>query len=40
MEQAASDWFLDETFWAVMYPFLFPESSYAAAADHVANLPR
>ena len=39
MEQATSDWFLDETFWAVMYPFLFPEPSYTAAADHVANLP-
>ena len=39
MEQAASEWFLDETFWAVMHPIIFPESSYAAAAEHVANLP-
>lgn len=38
MEQATSDWFLDETFWATVYPFMFPETSYAAAREQVGHL--
>jgi SAM-dependent methyltransferase len=38
MEHAANDWFLDETFWATVYPFMFPDTSYAAAAEQVGHL--
>ena len=38
MEHADSDWFLDETFWATVYPFMFPETSYAAARGQLEDL--
>jgi SAM-dependent methyltransferase len=38
MEPAASDWYLDETFWAALYPLEFTPSSYAAAAEQVGHI--
>lgn len=38
MEQAASDWFLDESFWATFYPHMFSETSYAAAREQAGHL--
>jgi 2-polyprenyl-3-methyl-5-hydroxy-6-metoxy-1,4-benzoquinol methylase len=38
MEHAANNWFLDETFWAAVYPFMFPDTSYTAAGEQVGHL--
>jgi SAM-dependent methyltransferase len=38
MSAATDEWFADEEFWATTYPFMFPESRVAAAADEVEQL--
>jgi SAM-dependent methyltransferase len=35
---SSDDWFLDEEFWAATFPFMFPPSSFADAAEHVGDL--
>jgi 2-polyprenyl-3-methyl-5-hydroxy-6-metoxy-1,4-benzoquinol methylase len=32
---ADPDWFLDEKFWATLYPFVFPEDTFEAARKQV-----
>jgi 2-polyprenyl-3-methyl-5-hydroxy-6-metoxy-1,4-benzoquinol methylase len=38
MEQAASDWFLDEGFWTTFYSYMFSETSYTAAREQAGHL--
>ncbi len=38
MENAASDWFADDTFWIASYPFMFPDASFALAAEDVTKI--
>jgi SAM-dependent methyltransferase len=38
MEYEVNDWFAEETFWATVYPFMFPDTSYVAAAAQVGHL--
>jgi len=38
MPTAQPDWFLDESFWAATYPFLFPPAVFAAAEAQVGEL--
>ena len=34
------EWFEDESFWTVTYPFLFPETKFQAAEEQVDNILR
>jgi SAM-dependent methyltransferase len=38
MDQSGGDWFESEAFWTEMFPFMFPEASFAAAAQSVPKL--
>lgn len=38
MERADNNWFADESFWATLYPFMFPETSFAAAIEQVGQV--
>ena len=33
-----TEWFADESFWEILYPFLFPEERIAAAADELSGI--
>ena len=33
-----AEWFTDESFWEMLYPFLFPEERVAAAADEISQI--
>ena len=35
MTDSADEWFADDAFWEATYPFMFPESRFAGAADEV-----
>jgi SAM-dependent methyltransferase len=38
VDQNDANWFADETFWARMFPFMFPEASFVSAAENVPKL--
>jgi len=38
MERAAADWYEDDAFWGLAFPFMFPESSFEAALEQVGNI--
>ena len=38
MERASDNWFESESFWAAMFPFMFPETRLAAAVENVPKL--
>jgi SAM-dependent methyltransferase len=38
MNRDDGDWFTEEAFWATSYPFMFPDASFAAAAEQVDQL--
>jgi len=38
MDRAPGGWYADESLWAETYPFMFPDSSFAAAIEHVDKI--
>jgi SAM-dependent methyltransferase len=38
VDRTDAEWFEDESYWARMFPFMFPEASFAAAAENVPKI--
>ena len=38
MDSEDGNWFESESFWTALFPFMFPESSFTAAADNVPKI--
>ncbi len=38
MTSLPDDWFTDEEFWITTYPFMFPDTAFAAAAEGAAKV--
>lgn len=38
MDRDDGNWFESESFWTAMFPFMFPETSFAAAAENVPKI--
>ena len=38
MDSEDGNWFESESFWTAMFPFMFPETSFTAAADNVPKI--
>jgi SAM-dependent methyltransferase len=38
MDRAADNWFESDSYWSAMFPFMFPETSFTAAADNVPKI--
>ena len=38
MNQNKTDWFENDEFWTRMFPFMFPEASFTAAAENVSKI--
>jgi SAM-dependent methyltransferase len=38
MEHGTSNWFADDEFWVVSYPFMFPDTSFTSAVEDVPKI--
>ena len=38
MDQNENEWFEDDAFWEQMFPFMFPDASFVAAAENVPKI--